>query len=155
MSENLKKVKTVVVVLIAAAVLYFFFRLVSISFTTPYITTIPPYMCGYYESTPAFLESAEVSSMSIIIKDCSCRILYQPVDSDELAEVDCDINILSGSTKDSIISLDCKVESDVEHPMTNTNLTMAYNRDTGEIVIMKKNVVVANMVKDNMISIHM
>lgn len=155
MSENLKKVKTAVAVLIAAAILYFFFRLVSISFDSPYITAMPPCMCGYYESTPAFLESAEVSSMSVIIKDCFCRILYQPVDRDELSEVDCDINILSGSVKDSIISLDCKVESDVEHPMTNTNLNMSYNRDTGEIVIMKKNVVVANMVKDNMISIHM
>lgn len=155
MSENLKKVKTTVAVLIVAAILYFFFRLVSIYFDSSYITTIPSYMCGYYESTPAFLESAEVSSMSVIIKDCSCRILYQHVDSDELSEVDCDINILSGSAKGSIISLDCKVESDVEHPMTNTNLTMTYNRDTGEIVIVKKNVVVANMIKDNMISIHM
>lgn len=150
MSENLKKTRSIAACLLTVIFLYLVYRQISIISST---NCIPSCMSGYYESTPAFLETAELSSMSLIVNDSSFRILY--TESDELMEVDCFVNINNSYTTNNIISLDCVIESDVDYPLTNTELSLTYNRDTGELVIEKEGSVLANMVKDNMISLHM
>lgn len=150
MSENLKKVSTAAACLLAMVFLYIVYRQIN---TYSYETCLPPCMRGYYETTPAFLEAAELSSMSLVMNDSSFRLLY--TEGDELVEVDCSVNLNKFKSIDNIISLDCSVESDIDHPLTNSDLSLTYSRDTGELIIEKEGTVLANMVKDNMISIHM
>jgi hypothetical protein len=110
---------------------------------------------GYYEANPDFLEEAELSSMALLMSDKPKLILEK--EEDEIEEIIFSIDNKISYRKKNIILLECKTESDIENPITNNIVEIIYNINTGELSIFEKKnrILLANMIKDNLISLYL
>ncbi len=154
MKENIK-IGLLVLAVLSIISLYFFSNKQSIE-------NIPLCMLGYYEATPSFLEISDLYSMSLILDNTTCRIMLESKEDEDLEEVSniqeidfelCDFK--KDKSKEDIVNVCCRVESDSDHPMCGDKVFMAYNINSGELIIKKNNIIIANLVKDNMISLYL
>ena len=109
---------------------------------------------GYYEANPSFLERAELYSMALLLTDNPKLIIEN--EEDKIEEIIFSIDELSFKKNKNIIYIVCKSESDIDNTITNNMLEIVDNINTGELSIFEKNkkILLANMIKDNLISLY-
>lgn len=124
------------------------------------------YFTGYYEADPSFLELSNLKNMSFMVKkegennacdEYSGKLMWVE-DENDIQEIDVTLDI----KKINNINLykkecDICIQSDVDHPLTNCDITCIINIKTGEIGMFNsdKSILLASFIKDNAISLYL
>ena len=134
-------------------ILFLIICIVNIYNTDQYSAKIED-IYGYYEANPAFLERAGVNDMSLLISD-ECKLMIEE-DDDELSEYIFSLDYRNIKQCGHVVKYECITDSDTDHPITNNIINIVYNIITGELnIYQKNNIILASLVKDNMISLYL
>ncbi len=119
-------------ILISAIIAIVISALVTYSICVPHV----PVVSGYFEIDPSFAAAADLDNMSLYVDGDSGSITT--IENDEVIEIPVTVN---GNV----------FYSDEDHPLTNKQLDIYLDCD-GVLTIKHEGIILAVMVKDNMVS---